>query len=161
MRIDTYLAAGSIDRGVKRRDRGPIEVKSRLPYSGAVDFGEAVPGRIEEWRKAAAADGQPYLSDNEGSWVDVEKIILKRFEQRLPAGTGCQTELTSLLVAGTAAWTFALEAWGPAAIRRDLLRRAVREFSLDGSLRQEFEASLLDSMGYPEWLATVTGCNAG
>ena len=152
-RTDTYLRDGSIDVGIKRRGSGPVEIKSLLPFSGVVDIGAAVPGRVEEWRKTRGAAGR---SDG-GLWVDVEKDILKRFHERSAAGSGCQTELTSLLVAGVAAWTFAFEAWGPTEVRRSLLSRIVDEFRSESRLGQEFAASLQQSMGYPEWLTTVAG----
>ncbi|MCP3977602.1 MAG: hypothetical protein GY720_24215, partial [bacterium] len=50
---------------------------------------------------------------------------------------------------------FALEAWGPAAVRRKLLAGALAALNRDSPLGPEFEASLEHSMGYPEWLAAV------
>ncbi|MCP3976067.1 MAG: hypothetical protein GY720_16425, partial [bacterium] len=163
VRCDTYHVGGSIDVGLKRRGGGRVEIKTRLSSGGLVGLGGAVPGRIEEWRKTAGLEA-PAAPQGEGEvWSEVNKVVLKctygaganhvgGSGERRPATSGCHIELASVLVEDIQAWTFALEAWGPAAVRRKLLAGALAALNRDSPLGPEFEASLEHSMGYPEWL---------
>jgi hypothetical protein len=63
VRCDVYRVGGSLDVGVKRRDRELVEIKKRLASAGTVRLGDAVPGRIEEWRKTTPLNGPPAYQD--------------------------------------------------------------------------------------------------
>jgi hypothetical protein len=162
IRRDRYLVDALPEAGVKRRDGGPLEVKVRNGRDGWVDAVADLQGRLEEWRKYAPVDDGEWPA--EGEWIDVDKVVLTR-TYRLGAGgveplrgrdlaaTGCDVELAAIIVDDTEAWTFALEAWGPEAERRRVLRESLDSFMAETPLPAAMRLALHRDAGYPEWLA--------
>ena len=73
-------------------------------------------------------------------------------ELDLPA---CDIEIATIVTDDGPAWSFALEAWGPADMRRSLLDGSLTALIAAQSWPPEgFVAALALNMGYPEWLAT-------
>lgn len=168
IRCDNYWVDGSHSSGLKRRGHGPLEVKIRRESTGFVDLGDGVRGRIEEWRKVRPAEPPSANLSKPGQWCQVHKVVLTRTYGIDSAGNvrpldqsdlrteGCDIELASVAVAGTEAWTFALESWGPQEERRGMLPRALEALVQSSPLPPQFHHDLDHDMGYPEWLATIT-----
>jgi len=162
IRNDAYLANGSHHVGLKRRNGGPLELKARRQSSDFVAMGRAVGAPVEEWRKFIGI--RPGITGSDSTWIDVTKVVLTSTYGYLSDGgvgpaqagydePGCDIELASVTAASSDAWTFALEAWGPAKIRLPLLREALARFWDACPLSPEQTAALTSAMGYPEWLA--------
>ncbi len=166
VRGDSYRLDGTPDVGVKRRDHGPLEVKYRRPSTGSVDLGSGTVGRIEEWHKIVHRDGTGTLAGGDGVWLDVDKVVYTRtygvvdgvarpLALRALARTGCDVELAAVTAGGISAWTFALEAWGLAGVRPEMLRRALAAFLDETPPPAALHTGLRHAMSYPMWL-TVT-----
>lgn len=163
IRRDSYRMTGSTDVGMKRRDGGPLERKTRRPASGVVHLEGAATAPIEEWRKLT--DSGPAAADavDTTETLEIAKVVLTARLGYLADGrvaavpadadAGCDVELASILAGGMPAWTFALEAWGPAPLRRVLLPDALAAFIYQTSFAPNFTPPLTVAMGYPEWMA--------
>jgi hypothetical protein len=168
IRCDSYWVDGSHSTGLKQRGHGPLEVKLRRGSTRLVDLGDGLRGRIEEWRKIRPAEPPSANSNELGQWCQVQKVIQTRtygvgsagnvrpLDHRDLATRGCDIELASVVIAGTAAWTFALEAWGPPEERRGMLTGALDALVQSSPLPPDFRRDLDHDMGYPERLATMT-----
>ena len=169
IRRDDYRLDGYHDIGLKRRDRGPAEVKVRCGSHGSVDMAE-VTGRLEEWRKLSAVDEGDIPLGDHSRWLDVNKVVLTRTYHINPEGIlravasprssnlGCDVELASVMAGEVPAWTFGLEAWGTTSTeRRDALGASLSRFLDEAAPPPDFFADLGRDLGYPEWLATEVG----
>jgi hypothetical protein len=167
IREDAYRLDGSPDLGLKRRNHDRLELKVRCDVGDAVEILGAA-GRIEDWSKLGDVDFAEVPSTGVERWADVHKVVLTRTYRIDPIGTalptrtrspsaGCDVELASVTVGDVEAWTFAFEAWGPAANRRRILRASTDSFAAETPLPPVLVASLDQTVGYPEWLTTVTG----
>ena len=164
LRCDAYRRLNGPNVGLKRRDNGPLELKQRFSVASARPFALGLSGRIEEWCKTGLAE--PPATTN-WEWSVVDKVVLTRtfvvrdeaiveVETREMTVPACDIELATVTVGESVAWSFALEAWGPEAIRRSLLDRALE--TLAGDLAPAppgFVAALSWNMGYPEWLSSI------
>lgn len=163
VRYDAYLESDSSDLGRKRRNRGPFEIKTRRGFGDTISVNDRLAGRLEEWRKVIAAT--PPATTPADRWSEVHKVVLTRTYHVSTRGAmvevafgdlsapGCDIELAALTVEGVTAWTFALEAWGPSALRSSLLQRSADAFIADTGLPVSVTSQLTIDMGYPEWLA--------
>lgn len=167
VRCDTYWVDGLHSTGLKRRGRGPLEVKLRRDSTGSLELGSGIRGRIEEWRKIHPAEQRFARPGRSGEWCEVNKVVRTRtfglrstgsvdpLSSRDLTSPGCDVQLASVDVAGSEAWTFALEAWGPADERRSILDGAAAALLQSSPFPKDFLACLDQDMGYPEWLALV------
>jgi hypothetical protein len=162
-RFDTYLLDGDGDIGVKRRFGKRLELKVRQSLGGWVDLGHGLAGSLEVWRKWSPAEALR-ADVSEGLPLDVRKSIFKRrfsmdgteiaiSSDAQPVGAGCDVEITSVTVGAVHAWTFAFEAFGPPAIRRDALLAAWQGLVAAAPCPQPFGPRTGRAMAYPEWLA--------
>jgi hypothetical protein len=170
IRRDEYRLDGYHDIGLKRRDRGPAEVKVRCGSRGSIHVVDDVTGRLEEWRKVSAIDEGDIPLGEHSRWLDVNKVVLTRTYHLNPDGIpravpsqwsstlGCDVELASVMAGEMPAWTFALEAWGPTSTERsDALDTSLSRFLDEAAPPPEFFTHLGLDIGYPEWLATEVG----
>jgi hypothetical protein len=162
-RCDTYLLEGRDDVGVKRRSRELLEVKVRQSLDERTQLGEGLEGQLEVWRKWSPVAG---LVDEglDGQWVDVCKSIVKRrfnidgieitFSPSVKVtGAGCDIEVAEVTVGVVQAWTFAIEAFGPLATRRDTLLASWRGLLAAEQCPKSWGVRNSRAMGYPEWLS--------
>ncbi len=168
-RCDTYWVDGQHSIGLKRRGHGPFEVKLRRDSTGLLELGSGVRGRIEEWRKIRPVEPGFIGSSRRGEWFEVNKVVRTRtcgvrstgsvgpLLSRDLASPGCNVDLASVDVAGAEAWTFAFEAWGPADERQSILDKTLADLKQSSPLPADFLSCLDTDMGYPEWLALLTG----
>lgn len=155
-RVDSYLLTGRPDLGVKRRDRGPIEVKERRRVGGALTVGGRLAARVEEWHKHTD-DGYAGAG---GRWVDIQKTVTTyRYRARgaTSATVACDVELAAIDASGIAAWTMALEASGPRPARHSALQSAFEEFLSDTVVPGSVADALELDAGYPAWLIETLG----
>ena len=122
IRGDKYWVDGIHSSGLKWRGHGPLGIKLRRDSAGFLDLGNGARGRIEEWRKICPVEPGSASLGQRGEWCEVQKVVLTRpygvhlagtvgpLNSRDLAVSGCDVELASVMVAGTEAWTFALEA---------------------------------------------------
>ncbi len=167
-RRDTYRVGDSFAVGLKRRNGGLYELKLRGARTMEAELHGAPPGRVEEWRKLRSSNPVAGRDDDSVEWLDVDKLIRRQSYWISTGGgvasvdygdataPGCNAELTSLLLGTRRAWTFALEAWGPGNPRRRLFREVLAGFNRERPALFGFAPALELSMGYPEFLATVT-----
>ena len=164
IRRDVYRIDPDHDSGLKRRDDGPLELKRRVAVSEPQNFAGGFVGRVEEWRKTGLEEP---AQASDWQWRAVDKVVLTRCfalcdgdrlgevatrEFDLPA---CDIELATITIDDAAAWSFALEAWGPTDLRRALLEDSLTALlTAEPPLPEGFVAALALNMGYPEWLAT-------
>jgi hypothetical protein len=163
VRYDAYLAGTSSGLGRKRRNRGPLETKTRLGVGAKVSLDDRLDGHLEEWRKVITTTSPPPTPTD--LWAEVHKVLLTRTYHASVrdavvevaygdlSAPGCDIELAAVAVEGVAAWTFALEAWGPPALRSSLLQHSANVFVAETGLPASVTSSLTVDMGYPEWLA--------
>ena len=162
-RCDTYLLDGRDDVGIKRRSREMLEVKVRQSLDGWIQLGEGLAGQLEAWRKWSPVEG---LVDDgsDRRWVDVCKSIGKRrfavdgteialSSDAQVAGAGCDVEIAEVTVGAMQGWTFAFEAFGPLATRRDALLASWQGLTAATPCPESFGPRSSRAMGYPEWLA--------
>ncbi len=167
VRRDRYLVNGAADVGMKHRNSGPLEVKSRCGSGGRLHLGDEKWGLIEDWRKVTAMGDVAAVECDGGVSLDVYKVILTRsyawerdvmrplFKPDL-LEPGCDIELASVRVGDVSAWTFALGAWGgDGRERRRTLHEAWGVFIGETPLPDGFVASCRDDQGYPGWLAAI------
>ena len=158
-RCDAYLIGTGPDVGVKRRDGGPLEIKTRLGRAGVVTLRDGTSGRTELWRKHAG----PGTNAGATRWVDVDKIVYRRrfalvgrtarpVESMVRGGYACHVELAAVSAVGVDAWTFAVEAWGPEETRGRLVTEALAAFAAETPFRDELVDGLVDDLGYPAWI---------
>ena len=163
-REDSYLADPPLGGlSVKLRAGRALEVKVYQGSPGILDVAGRARGRLECWEKWSFPCGPPSRGgvDRPG-WRPVRKLI-RRFA--LTSGhsgagvpgpgedAGCQVELTEICARGQAWWTLALEATGPASLRRNELEATaalVFAQALPGSL----ELGTDDSQSYAQWLTS-------
>lgn len=169
IRRDAYLLCHSDDVGIKRRNHGPLEVKLRTERRGIIHLRNGLVGRVEQWRKLIATE--PPTATAVGQWLDVHKTVLTRtyrlgeddavieIEPDVSSPSGCDIELAEVAIGDSLAWTFAVEAWGPAPHRRTLFDRAAVEFFVSTGSPPALTDFLEVDMGYPEWLLTVHAGN--
>ncbi len=166
IRQDAYLSVGTVSIGRKRRNHGPLEIKTRRGLGAKFALGNLLVGRIEEWRKIVSPGRHlPRLSRR---WADVHKVVVTRTYQQEPAGglvevlrgnislPGCDVELAEVAVDDIEAWTLAFEAWGPGEHQRSILRASADQFLAGAGLPLDISTRLTINMGYPAWLAQNT-----
>jgi len=166
IRQDAYLSTGSVSIGRKRRNHGPLEIKTRRGLGATFALGNVLVGRIEEWRKIESAGRHlPRLSRR---WADVHKVVVTRTYQQESTGRlvevlrgdmslpGCDVELAEVAVDEIEAWTLAFEAWGPGEQQRSILRASADQFLAGAGLPLDISTRLTINMGYPAWLAQNT-----
>jgi hypothetical protein len=163
VRYDAYLAGNSPGIGRKYRNHGPFETKTRQTIGDPVELDGRLRGRTEDWRKVAMAP--PAVPPAPDGWCDVHKVVLTRtYHEAAPdqvvevaygdlAAAGCDIELAAVTVRNIEAWTFALETWGPAETRRNLLERCAAAFIASTGLPDSLTSALTEDIGYPQWLA--------
>lgn len=163
IRQDAYLSTGSVSIGRKRRNHGPLEIKTRRGLGATFALGNVLVGRIEEWRKIVSPG--LHLPRRSRRWVDVHKVVVTRTYQQEPTGglvevlrgdmslPGCDVELAEVAVDDTEAWTLAFEAWGPGEQQRSILHASADLFLAGTGLPADISNRLPVSMGYPAWLA--------
>ncbi len=163
LRRDAYRVSLDHSSSVKRRDRGPLELKRRHGITPRLEFGPGLAGRVEEWRKHQVEEP---LGTIDWQWSAVDKVVLTRTFALDGAGSAvevgtrdssapaCDIELATVTAGDLVAWSFAMEACGDGPERSALLSR-----SLDALLHRlppapaEFVDAIEVDMGYPEWLA--------
>ena len=160
-RCDRYLLDQGADVGIKVRGGQTLELKVRNDVGPRIDLGAGVGGRPEEWRKWSPADDVvdvPRLA----RWSSVSKVVTKRRFSVAgteipmagePSGSGCDVEVTRVVVGSIEAWSFAFAAFGSAGTRSTALWASWRALTQSGSLPTALVRGLGRSMGYPEWLA--------
>jgi hypothetical protein len=163
IRQDAYLSTGSVSIGRKRRNHGPLEIKTRRGLGATFILGDVLMGSIEEWRKIVSPGWHhPRRSRR---WADVHKVVVTRTYQQEPTGglvevlrgdmslPGCDVELAEVAVNDTEAWTLAFEAWGPGDQQRSILYSSADRFLAGAELPADISNRLTVSMGYPAFLA--------
>ena len=155
-REDSYLANPPL-RGlsVKRRAGRVLEVKAYQGSPGILEVAGRTRGRLEVWDKWSLPCDPPGLggADRPG-WCPVRKLI-RRFALASGAGVPrpgekaeCRVELTEVGAGGEAWWTLALEATGPARLRRTELQ-ATAALLFAQALPDGVELGTDDSQSYP------------
>lgn len=152
-RDDSYLSVGLPMVGIKKREHGPLEVRTRTASERVRQGGFA--GQLEKWGKLNGGDVavDPKLAwtkTHKESWIAKINAKTSRFVSKTtPVSAGCGIEFTEL--SGDCRGTsVALEAFSDdekttRAIFDDALNRLANGVS--GVTLAESE-----SQGYPEWL---------
>jgi hypothetical protein len=163
-RKDTYRIDGRADIGVKRRFGQTLELKRRTAVGPPVALTTRLAGPIEDWRRWSPADGLVDHTDRE-SWIEVTKAVLKRrfsplgdeltVSPGLPVSGGCDVELAAITVGSVEAWSFALAAFGPPAVRHGALAIGWAALVSGRPCPDGFETSFESCVGYPGWLAQL------
>lgn len=166
-RTDWYLVdEHRPDVGIKVRDGGWLDVKRRSGVETDRAFGATMRGTLEHWVKwsfALAADATDAMS----GWQRVDK---KRWIRRYDLGglgpatgvpfeqvieSGCNAELSDVLVDGTPSWSLGFEAFGPPEACERALTAGVSAFLADTPELAAVAFMQADSHSYPSWLAHV------
>ncbi|MEM1392502.1 MAG: hypothetical protein AAF757_11120 [Cyanobacteria bacterium P01_D01_bin.116] len=167
-REDVYLYTPNCDYlGIKLR-QGGLEVKWRYPENSSIQFGSAVEGNIEKWKKWRCLDSSEesfefaQIDDNP-VWVKVGKIrycqlytvvskLPKAVSTDIDIDNGCSLELTSIEINGDKWWTIALESFGENCNLKDNLQ-ATADFVFNSY--DAFPLQADNSYSYPSLLKLV------
>jgi hypothetical protein len=161
-REDSYLANppwGGL--GVKLRAGRALEVKVYQSSPGILEVAGRARGRLECWDKWSFPHDSPGQggADRPG-WCPVHKLIRRFALASGHSGAGvpgpgdeaaCQVELTEVHAGGQAWWTLALEATGPASLRRAELE-ATAALVFAEALPGGVELGTDHSQSYAQWL---------
>jgi hypothetical protein len=161
-REDSYLADppwGGL--AVKLRAGRALEVKVYRGSPGILEVAGRARGRLECWDKWSFPGGPPGRGGaGRPGWRPVRKRI-RRFASasghRGADATGpgeqarCQVELTEVRAGGQAWWTLALEATGPARLRRTAIQ-ATAALVFAQALPGGLELGTDNSQSYAQWL---------
>ena len=167
-REDHYLLfPSSLGLNVKLRE-GRLEVKSLVKTLGVRTFTTAAAGNVQLWEKRFGGDAALREFENLRStashlWIAIRKErTLRTFSPdgdsliEIPAGRvflseGCNVELTTIQVEGSAYWSFAIEAFGASnRVEQHLRHVAGIVLADEHNPPHPFPAS--DSCSYPEWI---------
>jgi hypothetical protein len=146
---------------VKLRAGRALEVKVYQGSPGILEVAGRARGRLECWDKWSFPCDSPGRdgADRPG-WCPVRKLIrrLALASGHSEAGAagpgdeaGCQVELTEIRAGGQAWWTLALEATGPASLRRTALE-ATAALVFAQALPGGLELGTDHSQSYAQWL---------
>ena len=169
---DLYLRADDPAVNVKLRD-DQLQIKRRLAGPFRCAFGPSATAHCEQWVKwrFGPEEERPSLWDEDrtGLWVLVNKTrhqctidaeAQSSLTSDLPTSppASIEAELTTLDVESESAWTFCLEAEGPAPSLRETLTTAAPEL-LDDRLPVVLSSD--QSFGYVQWLQQLPGVSTG
>jgi len=158
-REDSYLADPPLGGlAVKLRAGRALEVKAYQGSPGILEVTGRARGRLECWDKwSFPCDPLGSVGADRPGWYPVRKRI-RRFALASGHGVpgpgeevGCQVELTEVRAGGQAWWTLALEATGPASLRRTRLE-ATAALVFAQALPGGVELGTDHSQSYAQWL---------
>jgi hypothetical protein len=158
-REDSYLADPPLGGfSVKLRAGRVLEVKAYQGSPGILEVAGRARGRLEVWDKCSFPGDPPGPGSADWpGWCPVRKLI-RRFALASGAGVPrpgenaeCQVELTEVSAHGQAWWTLALEATGPAQLRRTELQ-ATAALLFAQTLPDGVELGTDNSQSYALWL---------
>jgi len=167
-REDHYLLCPPVlGLGLKLRE-GRLEVKPLIKTLGVRSFTADIAGTLQVWQKETY--GEPAVTEFERLrtsaphlWIAVRKErTLRRFSldgasivevpaDRVFLRDGCNAELTTITVGGSAYWSFNFEAYGNPSRVEDILQRAAIHVLKD-ERRPPYSFPAQHSSSYPEWL---------
>jgi hypothetical protein len=149
---------------VKLRGGDILEVKRLQSIGPDLDLGGGLRAPVTQWHKLRPLDAEAVWSANRVSFVTVEKTIVKRsFGPQLPVGgpsalqasrpaPGCKVEVAAVATEGVESWTFAFEAYGPAAARAQVIRDAWQTITAENPPPDGFASALEVVSSYPDWI---------
>ncbi len=163
-RTDWYSMPCNPLCGIKLREER-LETKLRTAAFGLRTLRPLV-GHLEAWRKwsleFALGDHPCERELRDAGWSAVDKRRqLRRFEVRqtevhpttVRPTSGCEFEMTELIVRGRTYWTVGFEAVGAADVLESNLRRVVEHVVEQGGIQRAFDA--VHSYGYAHWLSQL------